>query len=420
MNNKIIPRSCQVEKLKILGNVLKIKRQQYLEKYGYEPNPLELDNFEDWEARLEVRPWCNRENHVLFRDVLTNEVRPFNCNQIRCGCQECTKGYVYARRNKMKKVIVKYNLNRFWTLTLDPKTIEGKTQDEKRVIAWAVMSDKIGRLKRAIKHFLVKNGWAKKENIVIVHWIEPHKNLMPHVHILTNQYVPMEKLLQFAKKIGFGHCFQKNVSGRSNKSLEAMSEYSSKIVIDPNTTEAKRLAEYAAKEAKDCGHDVDEKFFDKRALHYLAKRMRLIGFTRNVKVEDGDSGASPWILMINAREIVRTKIEIELEELLKVPEYMPLNDEQYGGQIRMIVDILEDKLKVKLNEKFKQDLFFLRTTGTLEEVKGLLKKEIQKYCLPLVKKIPQIKVKPAVQKALEVYKDDLQRQELRYKNLDVC
>jgi len=407
-----------VEKLKILSSVLKIKRQQYLEKYGYEPNELELDNFEDWEARLEIRPWCDRENHVLFRDVLTGETTPFNCNQIRCGCNECTKGYVDARRKKMRKVIGKYRLNRFWTLTLDPKTIEGKTQDAKRVTAWSSMSDKIGRLKRSVKHFLVKNGWAKKEDIVIVHWIEPHKNLMPHVHILTNQYFPMEKLLQFAKRIGFGHCFQKNVGGRSKKSLEAMSEYSSKLVINPNTAEAKKLAEYAAKEAKDCGHDVDEKFFDKRALHYLAKRMRLIGFTRNVRIVDEDSGASPWVLMIDTRRLVQSKLDIELNELLRVPEYTPLDQDEYSGQIQTILDIIEEKLKIKLNKKFKEDLLLLRTTGALEEVKNLLRKEIEKYAYIETKKIPKIVMKSAVQKLLESHKVVLQLAELRYKNLE--
>lgn len=430
MNTTIIPRSCQVEKRRFLENilenrrkdrilrdVLKIKRQQYIEKYGYEPNELELDNFEDWETRLEVRPWCDRKNHVLFRDVLTKEVRPFNCNQLRCGCPECTRGYVRARRKKMQKVIERYALNRFWTITLNQKAMPGKTQDEMRVNAWSmsVLSEPFARLKRAVIYFLVKSGWAKKEDVVFAHWFEPHQNLMPHIHVLTNQYFPREKLIKLCERYGFGYCFQKDIGSKT--SSKVLSEYSSKMIIDPNTTQAKKLAEYAAKEVKEGKQNVDEKFFDKRALHYIPKRMRLIGFTRNVKIKKEDSGVSPWALMINTRELALEKM---IDRVSEVPEYSPLNELRYSEQLQMIVDILEDKLKIKLSEKFKKDLFVLKSRGTLEEVKVLLKQELQRYCFHVqpVQKEQERKTETEVQRIIEEHRNNLRLAEVAYRNLE--
>lgn len=136
--------------------------------------------------------------------------------RLDCKCWRCKKcgpkkagRYKHAIRNEAER----HGLNRFVTLTLDPKNLEPGV-------------DPVRHLRKAFD--ALRHEWKRKfgQPIKYICVLEFHKNGLPHLHLVVDRYMPFKWVSLTWQKCGGGQ----HVHLKGNIKLNAVSRYLAKYL----------------------------------------------------------------------------------------------------------------------------------------------------------------------------------------------
>ena len=111
-----------------------------------------------------------------FVNQATGEYRPFYCGGRSCGRPECISKFYKSRIRLISDCIKEFNLDKFYTLTLDP--VSFRSDDE----AWDKIADIWHRARTGIQR--------DYPGFHYISVLESHKkNSRPHIHGFTNTWI---------------------------------------------------------------------------------------------------------------------------------------------------------------------------------------------------------------------------------------
>lgn len=168
-----------------------------------------------------------------FQNKQTGEWIPFLCKGNRCKMPDCREARWRRRVRIFDCMVSEHGMNRFFTLTVDPKKFDSGKQ------AWL----KISYLWKKFVQRLLR----EHEEIKYVAVLEAHKSGYPHVHGLFNQYVDLRWIRRNWQEVGGGfQCdIELVIEGAIEEYLsknESMAKYLGKQVTD--------ISEYLSKGQK--------------------------------------------------------------------------------------------------------------------------------------------------------------------------
>lgn len=193
------------------------------------------------------RPCSGRS--IRSVQVASNGVKEFVYKRLFCkkwNCPRCGPIKAWQACKDIPAIIEEKGLDRFLTLTLDPKNIP-ENEDRHKYI-WKVWAKFRTYLKRKLK-----------EKISYVCVLELHKSGLPHLHILVNRFIPQAWISNAWNAVGGG-----------------------KIVFIEKIKEGKHIAHYLSKYLTKCVDTV------------LPKRLRRISTSRDIKLNKFDKGDIEW------------------------------------------------------------------------------------------------------------------------------
>lgn len=125
-------------------------------------------------------------------NIKTGSIWPALCGCRSCERKECRELYASRRIAQVQGVVVTNALNRFITLTVDPKNFTSdKDAWEKIPHVWLKLRKRLCRAFPGIKFIML---------------LEKHKkNNRPHIHGFLNRYIPVEWLWKNWEECGGGH-----------------------------------------------------------------------------------------------------------------------------------------------------------------------------------------------------------------------
>jgi len=136
-----------------------------------------------------VRTNCNKRlGGWFYANTETGEIVPFRCKSWRC--EECGPRRARRFRHQVGVWAEKHRLNKFVTVTLDPKKMG---------------SDPYAYLSRCWHKFgiYLARRFGKKK-VSYIWMMELQRNGNPHLHILVNRYLPQKWLSRTWDAIGGG------------------------------------------------------------------------------------------------------------------------------------------------------------------------------------------------------------------------
>jgi len=131
-----------------------------------------------------------------MRNKTDNRHHDFFCGSMRCENPECQRKFVWRRREIMDGVMEQYGLNRFFTLTLDPKKVNGGIYD-----AWDEIANMWQKMRKRINRYCMTDHG---QPFVFICIVEAQKNGMPHIHGLTSNWINKMQLRKHWQECGGG------------------------------------------------------------------------------------------------------------------------------------------------------------------------------------------------------------------------
>lgn len=172
------------------------------------------------------------------------------------SCKRCGPIKAWQACRDIPKFIKEKSLNRFLTLTLDPKKVPEDINVHKYI--WKVWAKFRTYLKRKLK-----------EKISYICVLELHKSGMPHLHILVNRFIPQSWISNSWSAVGGG-----------------------KIVFIEKIKDAKRIGYYLSK------------YLTKNIDAILPRRLRRITSSRDIKLNKFDKGETKWEMSPISMEMI--------------------------------------------------------------------------------------------------------------------
>jgi len=196
-----------------------------------------------------------------LRSVQINEYgeKEFVYKRLFCkkwSCPRCGPIKAWQVCKDIPGIIREKELDRFLTLTLDPKNIP-KDEDKYKYI-WKVWAKFRTYLKRKLK-----------ENISYICVLELHKSGLPHLHVLVNKFIPQAWISNAWSAVGGG-----------------------KIVFIEKVKDTKHIGYYLSK------------YLTKSVDTILPKRLRRITTSRDIKLNKFEKGDTKWELSPLAMDMI--------------------------------------------------------------------------------------------------------------------
>jgi len=150
---------------------------------------------------------CSRFPEWYFFNVRTGQFRPFRCKER--SCRSCWPFYVSSLRGRVVEAILKWDLTRLVSLTLDPKKLNLDPYDELKII-WNRFSTSLKRFSPQVKYI-----WFKGV----------HVSGRPHLHVLTNRYLPQDWVSETWSRVGGGKIVDVRAFGFTKIDVERVTNY---------------------------------------------------------------------------------------------------------------------------------------------------------------------------------------------------
>lgn len=183
-----------------------------------------------------------RSYRIAFVNFSKGQLKDIQFTSVACKswtCPACNAVKAMSVKYKLREVIIKNNLLYFLTLTLDPSLIPEKytsaRQNHTHKYITKLFNHFITVLKRKSFQYFnkSKNTWEtysntnEKEKLKYVWVMEFQKNGNAHLHILLNQYLPIDIVREIWTHVGGGHIMKvENV-----KSLNGISYYLTDYIV---------------------------------------------------------------------------------------------------------------------------------------------------------------------------------------------
>lgn len=202
--------------------------------------------------------WCN---------VKTLEVAPFRCKSGRCERSDCRDMYCKKRLALLCNLIPEYNLQTFFTLTLDRSLTLQAAWDTIAHI-WLKMRKRLNRIAK-----------RSEQAFRYVAVLEAHKDGYPHIHGFTNLYV---------WKTEWSYHWEQSGGGRNGSNVKGV-------------TDTLKAGEYVGKELE-VGKYVGKDNLC-RALKQVAPRKRTMWRSKGLKTarELAPKVQSDWRLVVGVK-----------------------------------------------------------------------------------------------------------------------
>jgi len=152
-------------------------------------------------------PRCSRFPEWYFFNLRTGQFRRFRCKER--SCRSCWRFYVSSIRIQVVDAILKWDLTRFATLTLDPKKLTADPYDE-LAIAW-------DRFLKSLKRFSPQAKYIWFKGV--------HASGVPHLHVLVNRRVDQRWLSETWSRVGGGKIVDIRAFGFSRIDVERVTNY---------------------------------------------------------------------------------------------------------------------------------------------------------------------------------------------------
>lgn len=179
-------------------------------------------------------------------DSETELIVRLNCKSWDCAFCGARKAARYKRR--IREVAEQEGLNRFLTLTLDPRKIEG---------------DPVCYLRSVFAKFrvyLLRTYGKGKKAIKFIAVLEFHKNGVPHLHVLLGRFIKQQWISQCWSALGGGR------------------------IVDIRYVDVHRISRYLAK------------YLTKELLMSAPQRCRRVTCSRSIHLNEKQSTETNWVM----------------------------------------------------------------------------------------------------------------------------
>lgn len=156
-----------------------------------------------------------------YLNTFDGTIARMNCKSWRC--EDCRKKRANVVRDKFIELGRNYELNRFLTLTIDPKKV-GKEDSSSKAL-------RMRYLKVCWHKFCMnmKKNFGAFEFLWVVEW-HKEKNPFPHLHVMVSAFLPKKRIQRAWKSAGGGFLKIARAKGVNNLA-EYCCKYMSKDVI---------------------------------------------------------------------------------------------------------------------------------------------------------------------------------------------
>lgn len=204
----------------------------------------------------------------VWLNTVTGETATWYCHSPRCDRNACRMSWAHARIKLIGDLVVEYQLNKFFTLTL-PKH---QDEDNARSAAWKDISGMWLKMRKRLHRKAREYG----EKLLFVAVLESHKDGYPHVHGFTNLWLAQET---------WSNMWEECSQGGSYVWVERVKE-----------GDAVKLGQYCNKNIAVFNY-VGKKNISDTVLH-IERKKRIMWRSRNMRtIEEMEKEKSAWVVV---------------------------------------------------------------------------------------------------------------------------